>query len=252
VDVRGNIAVASNDEVNGLSWFRIESDESGATVLHLGNTPVERVEPYGVCLGVVEDQMIVAVTYKDGATELWQAAARDDGPPATELVRTEVLGGQLEGCVFDDAEARLFVGEEEHGIWSLDLTDETSVPSEVDTIAAGNGLVADVEGLSLYVESGGDGFLVASAQHADRFVVYDRQLPHRVIGAFSVAGSEDGSVDAVSHTDGIDVSAAPLPGYPRGLMIVQDDANPDPGVDQNFKLVDWARIESALGLGTGR
>ena len=60
--------------------------------------------------------------------------------------------------------------------------------------------------------------------------------------------SEDGSVDAVSHTDGLDVSSAALPGYPRGIVIVQDDANPVSEVDQNFKVVDWAKVEAALGL----
>ena len=56
----------------------------------------------------------------------------------------------------------------------------------------------------------------------------------------------DGAVDAVSHTDGIDVTSAALPGYPSGLLVAQDDANPRAGVDQNFKLVDWRDIERAI------
>ena len=39
-----------------------------------------------------------------------------------------------------------------------------------------------------------------------------------------------------------------LPGYPRGILVVQDDGNPKPEQDQNFKLVDWAEVEAALGL----
>jgi 3-phytase len=63
-----------------------------------------------------------------------------------------------------------------------------------------------------------------------------------------VTESDDGSVDAVTHTDGLHVSSAALPGYPRGIVIVQDDANPTPELDQNFKIADWADIEAALGL----
>ena len=53
VDVRGTLAVASNDGVNALSWFRIDPGLYMAPVSHLGDTPVERTEPYGVCLGHV-------------------------------------------------------------------------------------------------------------------------------------------------------------------------------------------------------
>ena len=94
----------------------------------------------------------------------------------------------------------------------------------------------------------GESYLVVSAQAADRFVVYDLQAPHTPRGIFTVTANADGSVDAVTHTDGLDVNSAPLPGYPRGILIVQDDANPTSEVDQNFKVVDWAVIEVELGL----
>ena len=90
--------------------------------------------------------------------------------------------------------------------------------------------------------------LVASVQEADRFVVYDRLPPHAPRGIFSVVKSSDGAIDAVSHTDGLDVVSAALPGYPGGLLVVQDDGNPQSGVDQNFKLVDWSDIVNALDL----
>ncbi len=247
IDVRGVVAVGSNDETEALSWFSIDAD---ATVAHMGDTPTNKVEPYGICAGVVDGVYLAAPTYKDGMVQIW--AADGDAEPGTvtaQLVRTVQLGGQLEGCVFDDAEKRLFIGEEEHGIWSLDLSDPESVPVSVDTIAAGNGLVMDVEGLSLWIgEEAGAGYLVASAQAKDRFVVYDRLPPHAVVGVVTVAPSVDGAIDAVTHTDGLDIVSAALPGYPKGVMVVQDDGNPESGVDQNFKVVDWRAIEAALGI----
>ena len=43
-----------------------------------------------------------------------------------------------------------------------------------------------------------------------------------------------------------------MPPQPRcrasraGILVVQDDANPVPEVDQNFKIVDWREVEKAL------
>lgn len=247
VDVRGNVVVASNDEINGLSWVRITPTEDGALIRHIGDTKVRRGAPYGVCLGLIDERPVAGVTYTDGSVELWQATLTADTVSA-ELVRTAKVASQVEGCVFDDSERRLFFGEEDHGIWSLDLADPASTPREVDTIAAGRGLVDDVEGISLYTAGNGAGYLVASAQGADRFVVYERQPPHRVIGAIRIASSRDGVVDGVSHTDGIEANSASLPQYPRGVLIVQDDANPGIEEDQNFKVVDWRDVERALSL----
>jgi 3-phytase len=77
-------------------------------------------------------------------------------------------------------------------------------------ISNNNGLVAGVEGLDLWRGPGGDGYLIVSAQSADRFVVYDR--------------------------------------LPRGLLVTQDDRNTNPVAAQNYKLIDWAEVEAALGL----
>ena len=247
VDVRGNLVVASNDQVNGLSWVHITPTESGAVIRHIGDTKVERRAPYGVCLGLIDGHPVAGVTYSDGAIELWQATESADTITA-ELIRTEKVGSQVEGCVFDDDERRLFFGEEDHGIWSIELADPASLPQEVDTIAAGRGLVEDVEGISLYTLENGSGYLVASAQGADRFIFYERQPPHRLVGAIRVASSRDGLVDGVSHTDGIEANSAALPQFPRGVLIVQDDANPWIEQDQNFKLIDWRDVERGLAL----
>ncbi len=250
VDVRGNLAAASNDEFNATSLFEI--DLATGTVSHVGNVPTGKDEPYGICMGAISNTTVIVPTYKDGSIQVW---ARGEDETDFALARTVQVGQfgprQLEGCVVDDAAGTIFVGEEEHGIWKLDLNDEASEPVIVDTIAAANGLVADVEGLSLWIGENGTGYLVASAQAADRYVIYDRAAPHTPRGVVTITASADGSVDAVSHTDGLDVSSAALPGYPRGLMIVQDDANPVSEVDQNFKLVDWAAVEAAIGLATG-
>lgn len=245
IDVRENLAVGSNDEVNGLSWFTIDTDT--AAVTHIGDTPVDQVEPYGVCAGLMDGVFMASPTYKDGKIEIWTTPVTLDREIAPTLIRTLQLPSQLEGCVYHEPSARLFIGEEGNGIWVLDLTDPAAEPTVFDSIAAGNGLVADVEGLSIWDRGEGDAYLVASAQSKDRFVVYNltTDLP---VGIFTVTESADTTIDAVTHTDGLDVNAAALPGFPRGLVVVQDDGNPRSGHNQNFKLVDWASVEQALQI----
>lgn len=160
-------------------------------------------------------------------------------------MHTIKFDSQLEGCVYDDEARRLFVGEEGHGVRAIDLN-EDDAPTLVDSIAQKRGLAADVEGMSLWIGGDGEGFLVVSAQAKDRYALYDRKPPHAVRGVITVTESRDGTIDAVTHTDGLDVSSAPLPNFPKGILVVQDDANPKKEVSQNFKIVDWRDVEAAL------
>ncbi|MEZ5945897.1 MAG: phytase [Hyphomonas sp.] len=246
VDLRGNIAVASNDEFNSISWFRI--DPETLTVSHLGNSGTDKDEPYGICAGLHGETYRAAVTYKDGTIQLWTGSWETIETVKPVLERTIQLPSKLEGCVFDDEADRLFVGEEAFGVWTLDLSDAEAKPVPVDRIADGNGLVEDVEGMSLWLGENGAGYLVVSAQAADRYVVYDRQAPFAPVGVFSIEPNKAIGIDGVSHTDGLDVSSAILPGFPEGILIVQDDANPIPEYEQNFKLVSWKDIATALNL----
>ena len=247
VDVRGNIAVASNDETQALSWFEVTGTPD-EPVKHLGDTAVDKIEPYGVCLGQDDNGLIASPTYKDGSIQFWRAVRGSDGSISTSLKRTTKLPSQLEGCVFDERQGLVFIGEEAFGVWSLEYNDETAEPVIVDRIVDGNGLVEDTEGLSIWRGADGGGYLVASAQASDRFVVYDVKAPFSPRGIFQVSASTDGMVDEVTHTDGLDVVSAELPEFPSGLLIVQDDGNPKSGQNQNFKLVDWAKIARILGL----
>ena len=150
--------------------------------------------------------------------------------------------------MFDETQGLLFVGEEGRGIWKIAYRDEAPVPELIDEVGGAAGLVSDVEGVSLWRGKDAEGWLVVSAQTDNRFVVYDRKAPHTPRGSFSVGENAALGIDAVTHTDGLDVFSGALPGFPRGVFITQDDGNPKSGQDQNFKVVSWADIEAALGL----
>ena len=232
----------SNDGVNALSWFRIEPNT--AVVSHVGDTKLERIEPYGVCIGAPGGKLQVVATYKDGSIDIWQVHDQGSGPVHIFDVRTLKLDTQIEGCVIDDETNRLFVGEENVGLWAIDLA--TGAKTQVDAVSSGTGLVADVEGVTLYAGKDGAGYVVVSAQSANRFMVYDRKPPHALVGVIGIGSSADGKVDGVSHTDGLDVSSATFPEFPAGILVTQDDANPVSEIDQNFKIIDWREVMKAF------
>ncbi len=163
------------------------------------------------------------------------------------------LDGDSEGCVVDDDLGALFISEEEKGVWTF-RADGTKDVMEVGELICKVGfpdpLFADVEGLALYREDGGKGYLVVSSQGSEDCVVLDRQAPHAFRGRFRVEGQ--GGVDAVENSDSLDVTSADLGGsFGKGLLILQDDKNMSAAggrENANFKLVPWSEIVTTLGL----
>lgn len=193
------------------------------------------LEPYGICL------------YQDGRYTPYIIANGKDGSfiqyridqdYSLQLVRRWQVASQPEGCVANDQTNVLYVGEEATGIWKLDARPEVSADlTSVDTVANGN-LVADVEGLALYHGSDTT-YLVASSQGDNSFAVYDA-ANDKYQFSFHVVGNE--SIDGASETDGLAITHHPLPGFPKGLLVVQDGVNLLPKEKQNFKLVSWQDV----------
>jgi 3-phytase len=177
-------------------------------------------------------------------------------------------GPQLEGVVVDEANGRLYAAQEDVGLWRVDLrrgrfdgpprsierTREFGVPATYDPVTEecalsgpdpgfGGRIAADTEGLTIYETGRTSGTLLVSSQGDDTFYTYDRRS-NRPKRHFAVVDGRrtDGSQDC----DGADTVSTPLPGYPHGLLVVQDGENtpvttgPDgeTRVDTNFKLLD--------------
>ena len=268
VDLRAGIRVGGQETIVVAGTNRttktldiLALDAGSGRLSPLGDPidPEFAADPYGICLynSASSGDLYVFANAQDGAVGQWRLADNGRGGLAGEHVRAWKLESQPEGCVADDANGWLFIGEEEAGIWRFDAepTAPTDQPTAVDKTGlgepGGGRLAADVEGLALYAPPGGgnrDGYLVASSQGNHTYVVYDRAPPHAYRGTFRIAG--EGSIDGAEETDGIDLVAAPVgPDYPAGLLVVQDGFNYDPDgsrINQNFKLVSWEDV--AFGL----
>jgi 3-phytase len=198
---------------------------------------------YGSCMyrSKASQKTYFFATSEDGDIEQWElfdSGGRVDG---REVRTLRPDSDKSEGCVADDDLSRLYVGEEEAGIWRYGAEpDSGEERTRVDSTGDGH-LVADVEGLTVVKGPDDGGWLVASSQGDSSFVLYERDGDNEFIRRFRVGGA--GSVDGVEETDGIDGTSADLGGrFTGGLFVVQDGSNP--GANQNFKLVAWDSIVS--------
>lgn len=208
------------------------------------------------------------VTYRPVDTLVFPDTFRLAGGATWSPCEEPGEGPQLEGLVVDEASHVLYAAQEDIGLWrlqvsgdgflgplrSVERTREYGVPAAYDEESEecvatgadpgfGGRIAADVEGLTIYPTSRREGTLLVSSQGDNTFYTYDRRT-NRPLGHFALVDGpmSDGSQDC----DGADTVAVPLPGYPHGLLVVQDGDNtpgevgPDgevrPATD--FKLLD--------------
>jgi len=154
---------------------------------------------------------------------------------------------QPEGCAADDVNQRLFVGEENHAIWTLDARAEQA--ADITKIHQVNDILHDdIEGMAIY-QNGEHSYLVVSSQGNNSYVVFDAHAPYQYRGRFQVGLNAEKGIDGASETDGLDVSSANLGGvWQQGILVVQDGRNRMPETEQNFKYIAWSDIAKALNL----
>jgi 3-phytase len=262
VDLRGGfmldgesvtLVTTTNRTFNSLPIYVVNPDTRMIEDVAARQIISDMNEVYGICmyLSPVSGEMYAFINSADtGEVEQYRLFDAGDGRVDAEIVREFVIGSQTEGCVVDDENQTLYIGEEGVGLWRIGAEpDAAEILIQVDSVD-GN-LTADVEGVTLYPTADGGGYLIVSSQGSSTFVVYARGGQNAYIGTFAIIEGDvtAGGVDAVSGTDGIDVTAAPLGDlYPEGVFIAQDDLNISPSESQNFKLVSWVDIAAALGL----
>lgn len=247
---RGTVAIASDrsDPLNSkLALFLLNTDTG--SLMPVTSIPSGPGEAYGVCVAPapraamkgVEDAVTVYAAIKDGSVRQ-MLLTYSNGKIEHSAGASWKLATQIEGCVVDPATGMLFVGEEDVGIWKIDVASPGSAPM-LFAPADGKALVADVEGLAIATNPAGGSYLVASSQGDNAYAVFDANSA-KFLGRFRING---GAIDGTFETDGIELATGNFgPGFEQGVFIAQDGDNG--GGTQNFKLVSWAAIKAALGL----
>lgn len=233
------VAGSRSKEAPGVKVWAIDRESGRLSELSAG--PTFRVfdggQPYGSCVyrSPRDNRAYVFVNDHEGRFEQYLLADAGKGAIKAARVRTFRLSSQAEGCVADQELGILYVAEEDVGIWKFGAEPGDGDRRTVVARVGEHGLTADVEGLSIYYAGNGRGYLIASSQGSDTFLVYDRGGNNAYVRTID---PNDGAIDDVSDTDGIDVVSQPLgPRFPTGLFVVQDGKTSSGR--QNFKYYTW-------------
>lgn len=249
------LVVASDRELERLALYTVRPDTRTLVPVAARNISLG-MTPHGACMFTSPrtGDTYVFCTSKEGHVQQWKLFPAKEGTEVdATLVRSFDVNvategaawSESEGCVADDENGWLFVTEEDVGIWRYGA--EPDAGNErvlVDSAGEGHHLDDDVEGLTIYYAKDGAGYLIASSQGSSTFEVYERRPPHRHAFSFRIGANPELGIDAVSDTDGIDVTNLALgAAFPAGVFLAQDDSKPN--ANQNFKLVPWPAIASA-------
>jgi 3-phytase len=217
-----------------------------------------KYEPYGSCTyhSKKTGKDFVFVNNKKAKYLQYELTSTTNGTLQTKLVREFQggSGGQVEGCVSDDEEGYIFLGEEPSGIWRYEAEPNGSNTGvQIAKVGDTSGLQADVEGITLIpAKSGPGGYIIVSSQGISAYKIYERAPPHTYVETFTIVDNEKKGIDHVSNTDGCAaVGNALNKDFPHGLFVTHDDANElaqgGTAKEASFKLASLVDI-----LGEGR
>lgn len=253
----GNVDVRTGFPLAGQSIVLVGANNrtNNTLALYSLNTATRTLSPiearsiatfapnYGFCLyhSSVSGKFYAFVTpYVSGSIQQFELFDNGAGKVDATLVRTLPINSITEGCVADDELGHLYVGQEDVALWKYG-SDPGAGDSRVAVDTAGGGrLVADIEGMSIEYGPNGTGRLFVSSQGDSTIAVYDRAGGNAFLKKFSVGAN--GTIDAVTGTDGVDVT--PLnagPQFEQGFLVVHDDNNTG-GTSSNLKYVPLGAV----------
>jgi 3-phytase len=138
--------------------------------------------------------------------------------------------GEIEAICVDDETGFVYYSDELFGIRKYHADpDHPDAGRELATFGQ-TGFADDREGIAIAKQTDGTGILIVSDQGAHQFRAFDLSDGHSYLGSVSLN---------TRSTDGCEVYAKPLPGYPTGLFVAMSD-------NQTFHLYHWQEV--VLGL----
>ncbi|MCF3651297.1 phytase [Synoicihabitans lomoniglobus] len=206
-------------------------------------------DPMGIALYTrpTDDALFAIVSRSDAGapTEgyLHQYRLIDDGAGTVRGVFTRAFGTwsgrkEVEAIAVDHEQGHVYYSDETYGIRQYEA--DPLVEDADDQLAEFGltGFARDHEGISIYPTGPGTGYILVSDQQANTFRIFAREgtatdpYDHRLLGAVRLSTDE---------SDGSDVTAAALPGYPGGLFVAMS-------TDRTFQFYAWDDLLKAAGL----
>lgn len=245
------LVTASDRTHNTIAIYVLDTTTGALVPVSDGPQPTGLGDPYGVCMYQgKQGKTYVFVNDTDGKMRQWELREAPGGKVKTRLVRSFAFDTQVEGCVADDETGALYVAEEDVAFYRMGAEPRAgSARTVVTSVATNPALKDDLEGVSIYRQPKGAGYIVLSSQGNNTYALFRRDGDNAYVGSFAITADYERGIDGASETDGLDVVSAPMgPDFPMGALVVQDGRNVSPPQTQNFKLVPWDRISKALDL----
>lgn len=237
-----DILAGSNRTDRSIDLFRILPDGQIDTIM-LGKIGLGEVKPYGFCLGKSANNLLhIYVNDKKGSILHFSVNAQGD---LSNMKRRRLsVETQPEGMVVDDQNSKLYIGEEQKGIWVTEAFDTHRKSKEFfySSTDKNPNIKYDIEGLALLPPH----YLVASSQGNFSYCIFDTRTKE-YITSYRVMGQDQ--IDGVEETDGIEIFSKPLnEQFKNGIFIAQDGFNyQDSTIQrQNFKFVELKEILAIL------
>lgn len=257
-----DIVVATERKRHRLLVYRVRPDGTGLDDVSspdglsvLAGQAGEAGEPMGIALYKRQrDGAVYAIVSPKvgGPTDyLWQYRLEDDGKgrvrgfPVRRFGGFSGLGeapgvsGEIEAIAVDDELGFVYYADERFGIRKWHADPEHPEASRELAVFGGDAYDGDREGLAIYTQPGGRGYLVSVDQLAgsSRLHLYPREgsagNPHLHPRLAVVPTSADDS-------DGIEATSTPLPGFPRGLLVMMNSGS------RNFLVFPWEAVEARI------
>jgi len=235
-----DIAVCTERNTNSIRVFSLPDMKP----IDNGGVPVFEGDslrsPMGIALYTEPGTgtIYAVVGRKTGPTDgtyLWQYRLEDNGHGVVKgkLVRkVGVYSGQkeIEAIAVDNELGYIYYSDEGVGVRKYHAHPD-SATTELALFAT-KGFADQHEGISIYKQADGKGYILVSDQQANRFHIYPREgadgKPHhhpelKVVPTSTV------------ESDGNDVTSIALPGFPNGLFVAMSD-------DKTFQFYKWEDI----------
>lgn len=216
----------------------IQRQRLDGAILHSLSLPLPgAATTAGLCLGGSDDLVSFG---RDGQLYRFKLALGEDSGERTGQFQ---LTNEVVSCLIDQKLRRLYVVEQQVGIWVFDLSQTGLVmPRAVTTYK----IVGSLSGLALY-EQGNAGYVISQSTGNGAFLVFDRT--NMVLqGQFRVVADIPSGIDGIRSSRGFTATANALPGFPLGVLVAHDQRNRLPEAGENLKLVDWREIVKMLNI----
>lgn len=218
-----------------------------------GGIPVFEGELARDCMGVAlytrkSDGAVFAIVSRSDAGApregyLHQYRLIDDGTGVVRGVLARRFGTwsggkEIESIAVDQELGHVYYSDEDFGVRKY-LADPAADDAEDELAHFGTtGFAEDREGISIFPAAAGAGYVLVSNQGADTFRIFRREgtsaerHEHPLVASVRVSTLE---------SDGSDITAAALPGFPGGLFVAMS-------TDKTFHFYAWDDLAAAAGL----